>query len=128
MAFGPSPGEMEKYAAWLERIEPEARRRRWLVGGSSAIAAAIVLVSGLVAGVGAQALNAAGLVFDIGGAGLLTLGLLMSREMISEMGTMRWGGNDAPRRYWDATRRDAYVALTLLGLGFAAQIFSDVLR
>ncbi len=86
-----------------------------------------MLLSGAAGGHLIRAIGAAGLVLDICGAGLLTLGLLMSKEMIGEMGAMRRGGNDAPRLYWEATKTDARLALFLLAAGFTGQIVSGAL-
>ena len=117
--MGPSPSEVDQYRAFLATIGPEARARRARIG-TTAIAAVLVLGAGAHGGHLVKALGAVGLILDIGGAGLLTLGLLMSNEMLGEMGAMRWGGNDAALLGSDQDRRR--LALAMLTLGFVGQI------
>lgn len=128
--FGPGEANQEATRAFIKRIGPDAAKRRYVIAGTSAaIAAAVCLWWGILGGHVAQAVNAAALILDIGGALLLVMGLLMPQEMLGAMGASPvGGGNDAVYEYWRATKRYAWFALALLILGFAGQIVADILN
>ena len=126
--FGPGEANQQATQEFIKRIGPEAAKKRFIITGTSLVLASVVLVGwGLVGGHLPQAINAAALISDIGGAILLVTGLLMPQEMLGAMGANPVGGNDATYEYWLATRKDARCALGLLVLGFAGQIVADII-
>jgi hypothetical protein len=109
----------------VAELQRGSRRRRKVFPAVATVAAAGDLAAAAVAGNWLEAIGPAGLLFDIAGAGLLTIGLVLTPRQVQEMGTSRYNGNPFPRAYWDAARLDAYAALVLLGIGFALQAISS---
>jgi hypothetical protein len=108
---------------WEDFVSGGRWRRRafGLVGGLSA---SVDLTAAVIAGTWVHGLSAAGVMLDMAGASLLTTGLILPYWGIYEMAAPRTNMSQSIRNFWDQARLDAYVAVFLLGGGFALQALS----
>lgn len=109
------------YADVLEEMPRQGRWRRQWIPLTTLLASFTVLAAGATGTHWTAGVSAAGLIFDIGGAGIFATGLRLSPRAVTEMGTPRWDGNEIPRIYWQEAQQDLRVGLALLVIGFALQ-------